>query len=193
MELIFASQNRHKAQEIETMLPGNIKLLTLADVNFNEKIIEFGTTFQENALIKAKTIYDKYKMPVFADDSGLEVEFLGGRPGVFSSRYAGEEGNDFANIQKLLAELHDVENRKAQFRCCIALIWNNQEYFFNGIVRGTIAQSPRGTNGFGYDPIFIPEGYQQTFAELSPCVKNAISHRTLAVKQMVEFISRQKV
>lgn len=190
MELIFASHNAHKAEEIRQLLPLTLKLYTLSDINFTDEIPETGSTLEENARIKAQTIFNKVKRPVFADDTGLEVEALGGAPGVYSARFAGEEGNAVANMKKLLKEMDGIENRKAQFRCCIVLIINNTEYVFNGIVRGTIALSPKGNNGFGYDPVFIPEGDIHTFAEIPLCVKNAISHRTLAVKQMINFLNR---
>ncbi|HOU98262.1 MAG TPA: RdgB/HAM1 family non-canonical purine NTP pyrophosphatase [Bacteroidales bacterium] len=190
MELIFASHNAHKAEEIRQLLPLTLKLYTLSDINYKDEIPETGSTLEENARIKAQTIFNKVKRPVFADDTGLEVEALGGAPGVYSARFAGEEGNAVANMKKLLKEMEGIENRKAQFRCCIVLIINNTEYVFNGIVRGTIALSPKGNNGFGYDPVFIPEGDIHTFAELPLCVKNTISHRTLAIKQMVNFLSQ---
>ena len=190
MELIFASHNAHKAEEIRQLLPLTLKLYTLSDINYKDEIPETGSTLEENARIKAQTIFNKVKRPVFADDTGLEVEALGGAPGVYSARFAGEEGNAVANMKKLLKGMEGIENRKAKFRCCIVLIINNTEYVFNGIVRGTIALSPKGNNGFGYDPVFIPEGDIHTFAELPLCVKNTISHRTLAIKQMVNFLSQ---
>jgi len=190
MDLIFASNNKHKAEEIRLLLPAHIRLLSLSDIGYHKEIEETGKTLEENARIKARTIYEEIKQPVFADDTGLEVEALGGKPGVYSARYAGIEGNSEANMKKLLSEMKDKENRNAQFRCCIVLIINNQEYLFNGIVRGTITHSPRGSNGFGYDPIFVPEGDIHTFAEIPLCVKNTMSHRTLAVKQMIAFINQ---
>lgn len=190
MELVFASHNEHKAEEIRSLMPSNYKLLTLKDICYHSEIIETGSTLEENARIKARTVFEKTKRNVFADDTGLEVEALNGAPGVFSARFAGEEGNSLANLKKLLAVIEGEKNRNAQFRCCIVLIMNGKEYVFNGIIRGTIIQTPRGNNGFGYDPIFVPEGHIHTFAEMPPCVKNAISHRTLAVKQMIAFINQ---
>ncbi|NSW45963.1 MAG: RdgB/HAM1 family non-canonical purine NTP pyrophosphatase [Bacteroidales bacterium] len=190
MDLIFASNNKHKAEEIRLLLPTHIRLLTLSEVGFFKEIEETGLTLEENARIKARTVFNEIKQPVFADDTGLEVEALGGKPGVYSARYAGEDGNSDANMKKLLREMKDIQNRNAQFRCCIVLIVNEKEYLFNGIVRGTIAHSPRGNNGFGYDPIFVPEGDIHTFAEIPLCVKNTLSHRTLAIKQMIEFINQ---
>lgn len=190
MELVFASHNEHKANEIRSLLPSNYKMLTLKDINYHSEIIETGSTLEENARIKARTIFEKTKRNVFADDTGLEVEALNGAPGVFSARFAGEEGNSLANLKKLLALLEGEKNRTAQFRCCIVLILNGKEYLFNGIVRGKIIQTPRGNNGFGYDPVFVPEGHIHTFAEIPICVKNTISHRTLAVKQMIAFINQ---
>jgi len=190
MDLIFASNNKHKAEEIRLLLPTHIRLLTLSDIGFYKEIEETGLTLEENARIKARAVYNEIKQPVFADDTGLEVEALGGKPGIYSARYASEYGNSEANMKKLLREMKDIQNRNAQFRCCIVLILNEKEQIFNGIVRGTIIHSPRGNNGFGYDPIFVPEGNIHTFAELPLCVKNTISHRTLAVKQMIEFINQ---
>lgn len=190
MELVFASHNEHKAEEIRSLMPSNYKLLTLKDIHYHFDITETGSTLEENARIKARTVFEKIKRPVFADDTGLEVEALKGAPGVYSARFAGEEGNSLANLKKLLAVMEGEKNRNAQFRCCIVLIIDNKEQVFNGIIRGTIIETPRGNNGFGYDPVFVPEGDIHTFAELSPCVKNTISHRTLAVKQMIEYINK---
>lgn len=190
MELVFASHNEHKAEEIRLLISPNYKLLTLKDIHYRSEIIETGSTLEENAHIKARTVFEETKRNVFADDTGLEVESLNGAPGVYSARFAGEDGNSVANLKKLLSLMEGKKNRNAQFRCCIVLIINGKEYLFNGIVRGTITQSPRGNNGFGYDPVFVPEGHIQTFAEMPLCVKNTISHRTLAVKQMVAFINQ---
>lgn len=192
MELVFASHNAHKAAEIQLLLPPSYTLLTLNDINYFNDIAETGSTLEENALIKARTIYKATGKNTFADDTGLEVKSLNGQPGVYSARYAGEDGNSEANIKKLLSELANKEDRSAQFRCCIALIYNHQEYLFNGIIRGKIINEKRGTNGFGYDSVFVPEGDIHTFAEIPLCVKNTISHRTLAVKQMVEFLNQVK-
>ncbi len=188
MELLFASHNIHKAKEIELLLPPSITLKTLADYNIFEEIVESGSTLEENALIKARFAYERTHLNCFADDTGLEVVSLNGAPGVYSARYAGEDGNSSANISKLLNELSHVENRKAQFRCCIALVYEGSEYLFEGIVKGNIIKERRGTNGFGYDSVFVPNGYAQTFAELSLHVKNSISHRTQAIKKMTEFL-----
>ncbi|MGQ9846432.1 MAG: RdgB/HAM1 family non-canonical purine NTP pyrophosphatase [Bacteroidales bacterium] len=190
MELVLASHNEHKAKEIRLLMPSNYKLLTLKDIHYHSEIIETGSTLEENARIKARTVYEKTNRNVFADDTGLEVEALNGAPGVFSARFAGEEANSTANIKKLLSLMEGEKNRNAQFRCCIVLIMNDKEYVFNGIVRGTIIQTPRGNNGFGYDSVFVPEGNIHTFAEMPLSVKNTISHRTLAIKQMIAFINQ---
>jgi len=190
MELLFASHNIHKAKEINLLLPSFIVIKTLAEYNLFDEIIESGTTLEANALLKARFSYENTHQNSFADDTGLEVESLKGAPGVYSARYAGEDGNSEANIRKLLKELEGIKNRKAQFRCCVALIFAGQEYLFEGIIKGEIIYEKRGTHGFGYDSVFIPEGYTQTFAELPLSIKNTISHRTLAIKQMTDFLSK---
>jgi len=193
MELIFASHNAHKADEIKLLLPSFINLKTLKDIQYYHEIDETGSTLEENALIKAQAIYSATKLNVFADDSGLEVRALNGQPGVYSARYAGEDGNSEANIRKLLTELAEKEDRSAQFRCCIALIFKGKKYVFNGIIRGKIIEERKGNSGFGYDSVFVPEGSIQTFAEMPLCVKNTISHRTLAIKQMVDYIEKHLI
>ncbi len=188
MKIVFASNNKKKLEEIRKLLPEGFQLLSLADVNINEEIPETGKTFSDNALIKAKFVNDKTGLSCFADDSGLEVEALNMRPGVYSARYAGESPDDQANINKLLKEMLGLKNRSAQFHTVIALIINGDTHFFEGIIKGNITNEQRGNNGFGYDPVFIPEGHQRTFAEFSIAEKNAISHRSVAVNKMILFL-----
>lgn len=190
-QLVFATNNRHKLEEVSAMLQNKHKILSLNDIQCHEDIPETGTTLEENALLKAQYVYQHYNMNCFADDTGLEVEALNGAPGVYSARYAGEGHDSVANMKKLLSELEGKENRKARFRTVIALIIDGKTYQFEGIVDGHITTSKHGTEGFGYDPIFIPEGYEQTFAELGNEIKNQISHRAKAVKALVEFLNQQ--
>ena len=190
-QLVFATNNRHKLEEVSAMLANKHQILSLKDIQCNEDIPETGTTLEENALIKAQYVYQHYNMNCFADDTGLEVEALNGAPGVYSARYAGEGHDSVANMKKLLSELEGKENRKARFRTVIALIIDGKVYQFEGIVNGHITTSKHGTEGFGYDPVFVPEGYEQTFAELGNGIKNQISHRARAVKALVEFLNKQ--
>lgn len=189
--IVFATNNVHKLQEIRAMIPEGIKLLSLADIGCHADIPETADTLEGNALIKARYVAEHYGMDCFADDTGLEVETLGGAPGVHTARYAGEAHDTEANIDKLLAELADKDNRKARFRTAIAFIVQQEEHLFEGILEGEIAPVRRGTNGFGYDPVFIPEGTGKTFAELGPDIKNRISHRALAVNQLIEYINHE--
>jgi XTP/dITP diphosphohydrolase len=188
--ILFASHNTYKAKEIASLLPDHLKLITLSDLNYYEEIPETGTTLKENSLIKAKFTYDKFNCNCFADDSGLEVEALNNEPGVYSARYAGLQKNDGANMDKLLNSLKDVNNRIARFKTVIAFIYEGKEYFFEGIINGKITNTKTGTNGFGYDPIFMPEGFNKTFAEMSSDEKNSISHRAIAVKKMIDFLKK---
>jgi len=191
MKLIFASHNKNKVKEIAAILPNHFELVGLHDLNYTEEIDETGATLEENALIKAKHIYEKFNLNCFADDSGLEVEVLNNEPGVYSARYAGNEKNDDANMNKLLANLASQTNRKARFRTVISLILDGKEYSFEGIISGKIINEKRGAEGFGYDPIFVPDGFEKTFAELSAVEKNQISHRAKAVKLLLEFLSNK--
>ena len=191
-QLVFATNNRHKLEEVEAKIKGHLKLLSLEDIGCNEEIAETGTTFRENASIKSRHIYDKYNLTCFGDDSGLQIDALNGEPGVFSARYAGEHGNHDANINKVLDKLNAVTNRKARFITIISLIWDGDEYFFEGTVEGSIRTERNGDNGFGYDPIFEPEGYNITFAEMSQEEKNNISHRAKAVEKMTAFLNARK-
>jgi len=190
MRLIFSSQNQHKISEVRSKLPSYISLSDLSEFNLTSEIPETGKTLEENALIKAKFVYENFKVNCFADDSGLEVEILGNAPGVYSARYAGEPKNDEKNMDKLLLALENHSNRNAQFRTVICLILLGKEYFFEGIIKGKIIHARKGKDGFGYDPIFIPDGYEKTFAEMTIEEKNKISHRALAVEKLVEFLNK---
>jgi len=188
--LVFATNNAHKLEEVAAKIEGRIKLLNLTDIGCIEEIDETGNTFRENASLKSRFIYDKYHINCFGDDSGLEIEALNGEPGVFSARYAGEHGNHAANIDKTLAALKNITNRKANFRTVISLIWNGEEHFFEGVINGTIRNERSGTQGFGYDPIFQPDGYDKTFAEMSLAEKNKISHRAIAMADLLDFLKK---
>jgi XTP/dITP diphosphohydrolase len=189
-ELVFATNNTHKLEEVAAKIEGKIKLLSLNDIGCYEDIEETGSTFRENASIKSSFIYNKYLLNCFGDDSGLEIDALNGEPGVYSARYAGEHGNHTANIDKVLKHLEGVSNRKARFRTVISLMWEGRECFFEGTVEGTIRHERSGNAGFGYDPIFQPDGYQVTFAEMTMAEKNAISHRARAMDGLMEFLNR---
>ena len=186
--LVFATHNAHKASEIRALLPTGTQLLTLDDANILEDIPETGTTLVENALLKARYIYNTYKLNCFADDTGLEVDALNAEPGVYSARYAGKPSNSENNISLLLHNMLDKENRKAHFKTVIALIIEGREHLFEGMVEGQILYARKGSGGFGYDPIFLPDGYDISFAEMSLDAKNAISHRGRALKQMMQFL-----
>ena len=188
MKLVFATNNRHKLDEVRAIVGDKVEVLSLNDIGCHDDIPETADTLQGNALIKARYIYEKFGVDCFADDTGLEVEALDGAPGVFSARYAGEECDSEANMQKLLQNLTGKSNRNAQFRTVIALIINGEEKLFNGIVKGSITEEKRGDSGFGYDPIFIPEGFSESFAQMSSEQKNSISHRGKAMKLLVEFL-----
>lgn len=188
-ELIFATNNLHKLTEIQSIVGKNFTIKSLHEIGCTEDIPETAPTLEGNALLKAEFIYDKFGKNCFADDTGLEVEALDGRPGVFSARYA-TDGHDFeANIDKVLDELSGVENRKARFRTVIALILDGSVQYFEGIVNGEIIAERKGVKGFGYDPVFLPDGYEQTFAEMPLAEKNKISHRARAVSKLVEFLN----
>ena len=188
MELIFATHNQNKVEEITAILPPVIEIKSLRDINFKNEISETSDTLQGNALIKARTIFNKFKRNCFADDTGLEVEVLNGDPGVLSARYAGNQNIAIDNIKKLLRKLKNHDNRKAQFRTVIALIYDRNEYFFEGIIKGKIIREARGNNGFGYDPIFQPENYFLSFAQLDKEEKNKISHRAKAFRKLINFL-----
>ena len=190
-EIIFATNNRHKLEEVEQILDGTYRLITPAECGITEDIPEEQPTLEGNALQKARYIHDRTGKDCFADDTGLEVEALNGEPGVYSARYAGESKDFDDNMDLVLRNLQGEPNRNARFRTAIALILANKEYLFEGIVNGTMRETKSGTGGFGYDPIFQPEGYDITFAEMDMATKNAISHRGLAVQQLAEFLKKQ--
>lgn len=188
-KLVFATNNAHKLEEVAAILGDQVELLSLNDIGCQADIPETAETLEGNALLKSSYIYKNYHLDCFADDTGLEVEALNGAPGVYSARYAGGEGHDAqANMLKLLHELDGKENRKAQFRTAISLILDGKEYLFEGVIKGEIIKEKRGDSGFGYDPVFMPEGYDRTFAELGNDIKNQISHRALAVQKLCEFL-----
>ena len=194
MKLIFATHNQHKVEELKKLLPSNISILSLTDINCYEEIEETETTLEENAKLKANFIKYKYGLDCFADDSGLEVDALGGSPGVYSARYAGHEKNNEDNIKKIWKELRDKDSTKAQFRTVIAASFGSKISIYEGKVIGNLIFEKRGNHGFGYDPIFIPEGYTKTFAELGDAVKNKISHRALATQKfLVELPTNLKL
>lgn len=193
MQLVFATSNKNKLAEIKAMLPSSVSLLGLMDIGIHEEIPEPGATIKENSLLKAKFVYDflnskNEQQMVFADDSGLEVESLNGAPGVFSARFAGIPKSDEKNNLKLIEELKIKTNRRARFVTVITLLLMDKVYTFEGEIPGTIAFEARGTSGFGYDPLFIPQGYRSTFAELGMEIKNTISHRSIAIGKLVDFL-----
>ncbi len=190
MKLVFATHNPNKLREIQSLLPNNIELLSLTDINCHEDIPETGSTIDENAIIKAEYVKNNYGYDCFADDTGLEVNSLAGAPGVYSARYAGEEKNDAANVDKLLNQLKERDDRSARFKTVIALNLNGNENLFTGICKGSILEEKRGTNGFGYDPIFQPEGFNKSFAEMDLKEKSAISHRGIAFRALIEYLSQ---
>ncbi len=189
MKLVFATNNLHKLEEVRKITDNNIEIVSLADINCHDDIPETADTLEGNALQKARYIKEKYGHDCFADDTGLEVEALNNAPGVYSARYAGSEHDAEANMKKLLYEMSNKTNRKARFRTVIALILNGKEYLFEGEIKGFISTEKKGINGFGYDPVFVPENYTQSFAEMGNDIKNTISHRAEAVKKLSIFLS----
>ena len=189
MKLVFATNNKHKLQEVRDILGNRIEVLSLSDINCHDDIPETGTTLEENALIKARWVSEKYNCNCFADDTGLEVTALGGAPGVYSARYAGEECHSVANMEKLLQNLTEKTDRSAQFRTVIALIINGEEILFDGVVKGSITTEKSGDSGFGYDPIFVPEGYDISFAQMGNKEKNSISHRFRATEKLSKYLN----
>lgn len=189
-KIVFATNNSHKLDELRKLTEGKIEILSLNDIGCHDDIPETADTLEGNAVIKARWVKEHYGYDCFADDTGLEVEALGGAPGVFSARYAGGEGHDsLANMKLLLSNMGEKENRNARFRTVIALIEGDDEKLFEGIVKGVITHEPAGTSGFGYDPVFRPEGYDLTFAEMSADEKNRISHRGRAVAKLIDYFS----
>ncbi|VFB13496.1 non-canonical purine NTP pyrophosphatase, rdgB/HAM1 family [Bacteroides heparinolyticus] len=187
-KFVFATNNAHKLEEVSAILGKRIELLSMKDIDCNVDIPETADTLEGNALIKARYIFENYHLDCFADDTGLEVEVLNGAPGVYSARYAGDAHDSEANMKKLLKEMENVENRRARFRTVFALIINGKEHLFEGIVKGEIIKNRKGTSGFGYDPVFVPEGYSQTFAEMGNELKNKISHRAMATQKLCHFL-----
>jgi XTP/dITP diphosphohydrolase len=192
MKLVFATNNLNKLKEVQEMLPSSIELLSLKDIHCFDEIDETETTLEGNAQLKADYITQKFGFNCFADDTGLEVESLDGKPGVYSARFAGEPSNAENNMQKLLVDLETKSNRKAQFRTAVSLNINENKFLFEGICKGEILTSKQGKKGFGYDPIFKPEGFEQSFAEMTSEEKNKISHRGTAIQKLVEFLSNYK-
>ena len=188
MKLIFATHNQNKLSEVKALMPESIELQGLSDINFHDDIEETAPTIEGNASLKSHTIYKASGINCFSDDSGLLVDSLNGEPGVHSARYAGEQKNDEDNIQKLLRELNGKEKRSAHFKTVMSLMLDGREFLFEGKIYGTIINKKRGTNGFGYDPIFIPDGFTKTFAEMTKEEKSAISHRGIALKKLIEFL-----
>ena len=188
-KLVFATNNLHKLKEVSAILNDKIELLSLNDIHCHTDIPETADTLEGNAFLKAQFVHTHYGINCFADDTGLEVEALNGEPGVYSARYAGDGHNAEANMLKLLHAMEGIENRKAQFRTAFALIIDGKEHLFEGVIKGEIIKTRRGNSGFGYDPIFVPEGYTQTFAEMGNELKNKISHRAIATNKLCKFLN----
>ncbi len=188
MKLIFATQNQHKRDEVQAMIGDNITVISLQDLNFRDELPETSESLEGNALQKAEFIYGKLHQNCFAEDTGLEIDALNNRPGVYSARYAGIGKNSNDNIHLVLMQMQGIQNRKSQFRTVICLIMDGETYYFEGTVKGIITSEKRGTSGFGYDPIFIPDGGNKTFGEMTNEEKNEISHRSKAMKKMLEFV-----
>lgn len=189
MKIVFASNNKNKIREIKNQLPSTIELVSLEDIGCTEDIPETASTIERNAILKADYVTTHYQLPCFADDTGLEIEALNGEPGVYSARYAGEAKDSNANMELVLKKLDHINNRNAQFKTVIALNINGQQHLFTGIVKGTITEQKTGAEGFGYDPIFQPTGYDKTFAQMSLTEKSKISHRGKAVEELISFLN----
>ena len=189
-ELVFATNNNYKTKEISALLEGQYKVLNLTNIGCTVDIPETGNTFAENATLKSRFVVDYYGLDCFADDSGLEIEALNNEPGIYSARYSGNK-DDQANLQLVLAKMKGIANRRANFRTVVSLISNGTVHIFEGVIYGNIRENPSGDQGFGYDPIFEPLGYNQTFAEMSMAEKNAISHRALAIQKLIAFLKEQ--
>lgn len=187
-KIVFATNNKHKLEEVRAIMGTHFDILSLSDINCTEDIPENGDTFEANAMEKARYIKDKYGYDCFADDSGLEVTVLNNAPGVYSARYAGEPSNSQRNIEKLMLEMEGKTERSARFRTCIALLLDDDEILFDGCIEGYIIDKLRGDNGFGYDPLFVPQGYDITFAQMSSQEKNRISHRAIATKKLIDYL-----
>ena len=189
-QLVFATNNQYKAREVEVLLDGLYQVLTLKDIGCDTDIPETGDSFEDNALLKSSYVAEHYQLSCFADDSGLEVEALNNKPGIFSARYSGER-NDQANLNLVLSKLEGNETRNARFKTVISLIKDGANHFFEGIIEGVLTHAPEGDQGFGYDPIFKPKGYDRTFAQMTTAEKNAISHRALAMKKLIAFLKEE--
>lgn len=190
-ELVFATNNQHKTQEVRNLLVNQYKILNLTDIGCTVDIPETGASFAENAALKSRYVVDHYQMDCFADDSGLEIEALNNEPGIFSARYSGVK-DDQENLRLVLRKMEGQVNRKARFRTVISLTHNQEHFLFEGVIYGNIRETPKGTQGFGYDPIFEPLGYDQTFAEMNMAQKNGISHRALAMGKLITFLKEQQ-
>ena len=189
MKLVFATNNPNKLQEVSNMISNQIKIISLKDISFNEEIIESENTIKGNAILKANFIKNNYGYDCFADDTGLEVDFLNGKPGVYSKRFAGKNATDELNMQKLIKCMEESTNRAARFKTVIALNINNKLTTFTGICEGEILTKKRGSNGFGYDPVFLPKGYNKTFGEMDMADKNKIGHRSKAVNKLITYLN----
>ena len=189
-QLVFATSNQYKTNEVKKLLEGQYEVLNLTDIGCSVDIPETAETFAGNAELKSTYVAEHFNLDCFADDSGLEVEALNNEPGIFSARYSGERGDE-ANLRLVLQKLEGQENRKARFRTVISLIQNGEKFLFEGTINGTIRHEPTGASGFGYDPVFQPDGYQQTFAEMDMAQKNAISHRAIAMRKLITFLKSQ--
>ncbi len=187
-KIVFATNNQHKLSEVRNILSNDFEIISLNQLGFNDEIPETGETLAENASQKSHFIFERFQVDCFSDDTGLEVEALNGAPGVYSARYAGEKATYEDNVNKLLFEMQGQTNRKAAFKTVISLILDGKEYLFEGKVEGEIVTDKRGVGGFGYDPVFLPEGFNKTFSEMAPEVKNKISHRGMATAKLVDFL-----
>ena len=193
LQLIFATNNQHKLKEIKLILNSEVTILSLKDIDCSEKLPETSSSLRGNALQKANYVFEKYGVNCFADDTGLEIDALSGRPGVYSARYAGLQASDSDNVAKVLNEMKGVENRTAIFKTVIALITDREQKTFEGMIEGEITNEPKGTSGFGYDPVFIPAGSKKTFAEMSEEEKNGMSHRSLALEKLIVYLKEAYV
>lgn len=191
-QLVFATNNQYKTEEVKTLLAGKYEVLNLKDIGCSTDIPETADSFAGNAGLKTSFVFENFNLDCFGDDSGLEVEALNNEPGIYSARYAGERG-DAANLQLVLQKMEGQPNRKARFKTVISLLQGGKEFLFEGLVNGTLRETPAGNSGFGYDPIFEPEGYQQTFAEMTMEQKNEISHRAIAMRKLIAFLKEQAV
>jgi XTP/dITP diphosphohydrolase len=190
-ELVFATNNKHKTEEVSKLLLNEYKVLNLSDIGCTVDIPETGDTFEENAFLKSSYVVENYQLDCFADDSGLEIEALNNEPGVYSARYSGQK-DDQVNMKLILQKMEGLSNRKARFKTVISLIQGQKSYLFEGVINGHILENPIGDQGFGYDPIFVPEGYEQSFAQMNMEQKNQISHRAIAMRKLIAFLKEQQ-